>query len=51
MSNEHWMVVERHRQAAYEAGFHAGMVFGFCIAAVGAVIGVLLWQWGVTVAY
>ena len=38
-------------QAAHEAGFHAGMTFGFCIAAIGAVVGVLLWHLGVSVAY
>lgn len=51
MSDEQWQIVERHRQAAHEAGFHAGMTFGFCIAAIGALVGVLLWHLGVSVAY
>lgn len=49
MSDEQWQVVERHRQAAHEAGFYAGMTFGFCIAAIGALVGVLLWHLGVSV--
>jgi hypothetical protein len=51
MSDEQWQIVERYRQAAHEAGFHSGMVFGFCIAAIGAIVGVLLWSWGVTIAH